>query len=230
MNQNHQDPKFKEKIDEFTGKIVRFFSLVLAASIIAFCYALTRLESGFFRILVFILSSLFGLLSIFVILVMLLGSTIEDDGKNFFLYDQKSKTEISTDELTVSSIREKLLRYMATFKRRGKLYIGDLFDDRHNIPEHFKPLFCYELLCEIADSGADAEIFLSFGLECAEIFSKYLTVNKDYDLALDVKLFFIDFSSGKKKSEDFRRYVISKKAHIEEMMLSYTKENIEKFI
>ncbi len=225
MNQNNQN----RRPDEAVSKIIRFFSIVLAISIIAFCYALARLDGGVVRMLVFILSSLFGLLAIFVVSVMILGGSIDNDGKNFFLYDRKKKTEISAEELTVATVRERLLRYMSVFKRRGRLYIGDLFDEKQNIPEHFKPLFCYELLCEIADSGADAELFLSFGLECAEIFARYLTQSKDYDLALDIKLFFIDFSSGKKKSEDFRSYVISKKAHIEKMMLSYTKENIEKF-
>jgi hypothetical protein len=230
MDQNNNSPKKTPNRDEAASKIIRFFSIILAVAIVSFCYALTRLENGFFRMIIFVLSAIFGLFSIFTIVVMILGSTIEENGRNFFLYDAKKKKEISPDELTLSSVRERLLRYMSSFKVHGRLYIGDLFDEKQHVPEHFKPLFCYELLHQIADDHADAELLLSFGLECAETFSKYLNQNKDYDLALDIKLFFIDFSTGKKKGEDFKRYVTAKKAHIEEKMMSYTKENIEKFI
>ena len=103
MNHKNLDPNIQDKLDELTGKVIRFFSVVLAASIIAFCYALARLEGGFLRTLVFILSSLLGIFSVFVILVMVAGS-IDEDERNFFLYDQKSKTEISAGTSSVDDI------------------------------------------------------------------------------------------------------------------------------
>ena len=143
--------------------------------------------------------------------------------------DKKKKQDIAISELKISEIRGRLTDFMAAFKFRGKLYIGDLFDERNRIPEHFKILFCYELLCEISENRADAEIFLSFGKECADIFSEYLTKNGDGELAMKIRAYILDFSDGNKKIEEFRDLIVSQKESLEEKMLSYTVKNIEKF-
>ena len=159
------------------------------------------------------------------------GSRLEAKTNNIFLYDKKKKQDMPVSELTVSEIRTRLAAYMSAFKFRGRLYIGDLFDEKYTqIPEAIKPLFCYELLCQIGENRSNAEIFLSFGLECAEIFSKYLSQNEDYELALKIKGFIIDFSEGNKNTEEFQEFLVSQKEQLEQKMLNYTVKNIEKFV
>jgi hypothetical protein len=151
--------------------------------------------------------------------------------RNFFLYDKKKKTDISPAELTFDSVRSKICEFMSIFKHKGKLYIGDLFSNNATVPEHFKPLFCYELLYELAtDDGLEAGVFLSFGSECAEVFAKYLRENEDYELATRIYSYIVDFESGDKRIAEFKDYMSSMSQHIESKMLGYTKENIEKFI
>ena len=119
---------------------------------------------------------------------------------------------------------------MTIFKRRGKLYIADLFDENPNIPEYFKPLFCYEILYELAsDEGMDATAFLRFGGECADVFSKYLRENGDYELANRLRSFIIEHSEDNNNTEAFKEYMKTKKEHISEKMLGYAVKNIEKF-
>ena len=231
MNQNDNfDNLTPEEKAAATDKIARFGAILLALGIILYCFSIAKLEEGFARFAASLFACLLGGIGIFIIVVVILGSKADKSRRNFFLYDKKKKQDIAVSELKISEIRGRLTDFMAAFKFRGKLYIGDLFDERNRIPEHFKILFCYELLCEISENRADAEIFLSFGKECADIFSEYLTKNGDGELAMKIRAYILDFSDGDKKTEEFRELIVSQKESLEEKMLSYTVKNIEKFV
>lgn len=231
MNQNDNfDNLTPEEKAAATDKITRFGAILLALGIILYCFSIAKLEEGLARFAASLFACLLGGVGIFIIVVVILGSKADKNRRNFFLYDKKKKQDIAVSELKISEIRGRLTDFMAAFKFRGKLYIGDLFDERNRIPEHFKILFCYELLCEISENRADAEIFLSFGKECADIFSEYLTKNGDGELAMKIRAYILDFSDGDKKTEEFRELIVSQKESLEEKMLSYTVKNIEKFV
>jgi len=226
-DQNNQNMPSLEEIGE---KIIRFGAILVAAAIILFCFAYTKIESPLLQAVAFGFSGLLGCVGIFIIVVIAVGMRAEKHKTNFFLYDKKKKKNIELGELTVAEIRRRTTEFMSTFKHRGKLYIGDLFDESRHIPEHFKPLFCYEVLCQIAEgSSSQAETFLSFGFECAEVFSKYLSQNSDYELASKIKSYIAEYSDGEHKTEGFCSYISEQKQSIEEKMLNYTVTNIEKF-
>lgn len=217
-------------IEEVGEKIIRFGAILVAAAIILFCFAYTKIESPLLQAVAFGFSGLLGCVGIFIIVVIAAGIRAEKHKTNFFLYDKKKKKNIELCDLTVTEIRKRLSDFMSTFKHRGKLYIGDLFDESRHIPEYFKPLFCYEVLCQIAEgSKSQAETFLSFGFECAEVFSKYLSQNSDYELASRIKSYIAEYSGGEHKTESFCSYISEQKQSIEEKMLNYTVTNIEKF-
>ncbi len=227
---NDQNNQNTPNIEEVSEKIIRFGAILVAAAIILFCFAYTKIESPLLQALAFGFSGLLGCVGIFIIVVMVAGMRAEKHKTNFFLYDRRKKKNIEPCDLTVTEIRKRLSDFMSTFKHRGKLYIGDLFDESRHIPEHFKPLFCYEVLCQIAEgSNAQAETFLSFGFECAEVFSKYLSQNSDYELASRIKSYIAEYSDGDHKTESFCSYIAEQKQYIEEKMLNYTVTNIEKF-
>ena len=226
-NVNDLTPEERAAIND---KITRFGAILVAVGVVMYCFSITKIDQGFLRLLVSILACLIGALGIFIIIVVVAGSKAEKQKRNFFLYDRKKKQNIDVSELNISSVREKIADFMAAFKIRGKLYVGDLFDEKNRIPDHFKTLFCYELLCQISEQRANAEIFLSFGKECADIFSEYLTKNGDGELAMKIRAYILDFSDGDKKTEEFRELIVSQKESLEEKMLSYTVKNIEKFV
>ncbi len=227
---NDQNNQNNPSIEEIGEKVIRFGAILIAAAIILFCFAYTKIESPLLQMLAFGLSTLLGCVGIFIIVVIAVGMRAEKHKTNFFLYDKKKRKNIDPCELTVAEIRKRLEEFMSSFKHRGKLYIGDLFDERRHIPEHFKPLFCYEVLCQIAEgSNSQAETFLSFGFECAEVFSKYLSQNADYELASKIKTYIAEYSDGEHKAEGFCSYISEQKQSIEEKMLNYTVTNIERF-
>ena len=228
------DKENKEKREEILReariKMIKTASVVIAVAIVLACYAYTQLDNVMMQMTIYIVSSFISTVAgLFIFGALALGREAKNR-HNFFLYERKSKTDIPVSSLTVKRIREKLLEFMSIFKRRGKLYIGDLFDENPSIPEHFKPLFCYEILYEIAtDDGINASAFLSFGGECADIFTKYLRWNEDYELANKLRVFITDFSAEQNNSASFKAYIQTKKEYIEEKMLSYTVKNIDKF-
>ena len=228
---NKEKQNANEVFREARIKIVKIASVGIAGAIILACYAYTQIDDAAIQMILYSIASLISTVSGLFILGAVSIGRAQKNRKNFFLYDRKRRAEISPSELTVATVRERLLDFMSIFKRHGKLYVGDLFDERARIPEHFKPLFCYEILYEIAieDGGMDAKAFLSFGGECADIFSKYLRENEDYELATKIRSFVFDYSKENDNSDSFKEYISAKKAHIEAKMLGYAKKNIEKF-
>jgi len=227
LNPNNNN---KDDNREIASKVAKFGAIVLGSAIILACFAYAKITNPILQITIGIIAAIIGCLGIFLLITVIYSIKASGANNNFFLYDKKKKQNIPISELTVAEIRMRLFSLMSIFKYKGKLYIGDLFSEDKNIPECFRTLFCYELLCEISEKNcAEAEIFLSFGNECANIFYKYLSENADYDLARDIKIYINDFSSGNNRVEEFHKYIISKKQQIEEKMLIYTVENIDKF-
>ena len=219
-----------EKRREARIKIIKFASVIIGGAIVLACYSFTKVEDSFLQMMLYGLSALMCSFSSILIMGAVAIGNFEKNRHNFFLYDKKKKADIPVSSLTVENIREKLHAFMSIFKRRGKLYVGDLFDDNPNIPDCFKPLFCYEILYELAtNDGIDAVAFLGFGSECADIFTRYLRENEDYELANTLLGFVSEFSAENNNSESFKEYLKTKKTHIEEKMLGYTVKNIEKF-
>ena len=227
--QNFEDMP-KEFLEKMTRRLSNFGAVMIGAAIIGVCFAIAKLDGETERLLTIVISCIVGAAGIFLMIVAGVGLSEMREKHNFFLYNKKSKSEMAISELTVSEIRNRLTAFMSAFKYRGKLYIGDLFDERQRIPDHFKTLICYEILCQIGDkSGADSENFLSFGNECAEVFYKYLSQNGDWEIALRIKTYILEFAEGKTSAEEFRGYIASQKQHLEEKMLDFTVKNIKKF-
>ena len=228
---NKEKQGASEALREARIKVVKIASVGIAGAIVLACYAYTQIDDAVTQTALYCIASFISTIAgLFIFGAASIGRA-EKNRKNFFLYDRKKKMEIEPSELTVATVRERLLDFMAIFKRRGKLYIGDLFDERARIPEHFKTLFCYEILYELAidDGGMDAGAFLSFGNECADIFAKYLRQNGDYELATSIRGFICDYSGENSNSASFKDFMRTKKEHIEKKMLEYTRENITKF-
>ncbi len=229
-NNNNLNDIPKEAIETMARRLSNFGAILIGAAVIGVCFSIAKIEDEIFKLVGIALSGLVGAAGIFLMIVASVGAKNEFPKHNFFLYDKKGRKDIALSELTVSLVRERIALFMSSFKRRGKLYIGDLFDERMRIPEHFKTLFCYEILCQMGEStGADPKTFLSFGLECADTFYGYLAYNGDHELALKLKSFILDFSEGKENAEEFVSFLSSQKEYMEGKMLEFTVKNIKKF-
>lgn len=229
MNQNNEHDT--NSLPGIAGsRITKIASVMMGISVIIACYSYAKAGNGFGQIALYALAAFIFVVAAFLMFIVIAAHIAAKNKNNFFLYDKKTKQNIPTEALTFEGVRSRVLEFMSVFKYRGKLYMGDLFSDDRTVPESFKPLFCYEILYELAtDDGIRAESFLSFGTECASIFSKYLGQNDDHELAARICGFIYDFSSGNKDVGKFQEYIQSQRDHIKSKMLGYTVENIRKF-
>ena len=231
MNHNNRphDLPSAEEIEQFNDRLTAFAAVIIAIGVILGCFSYAKVEELWLQVVLFIGAGFLVLFGCFLILVVKVGSKQEVRKVNLFLFDRKEGQPLSPDDLTIETVRERICAYMSAFKHRGKLYIGELFDDPH-ISEPLKTLFCYELLCQIAEDGGEkAKIFLSYGYECSQTFADYLTACEDYDLAQKLKCFALDFPKRSEILQEFTCFMESQKEHLQEKMLDYTVRNIDKF-
>ena len=211
-------------------KLIKVASVMIAIAIVVICYGIAKVDNENSRMIVYSIGWGLALVGAFLIFTTLSAMRSLKNRRNFFLYDKKKKSEISPAELTFDTVRAKICEFMSIFKHRGKLYVGDILGENTTVPEHFKPLFCYELLYELAiNEGLDAGVFLSFGDECASVFAKHLRQNEDYELANALYSYISDFSAGNRRVAEFKSFMNGQCEHIREKMLKYAQDNIEKF-
>lgn len=214
--------------------MVRIACVLFAIAIAAICFAIARVESVGVRIAIFAVSAIPILSGSLFCLVAGVSKYSQTHKRNYFLYNKKLKGDIPVAELGIELIRERVADYMAIFKRGGKIYIGELFEDKPYAPiKEMRPLICYELLYEIAEQGAGAEqygkVFLGYGEECAQIFMTYLSAASDYELARSVSEYICGYNKGE-DALDFCLFLEGKAEYIRERMLDYTKRNIHRFV
>ncbi len=228
-NDQNRDLK-AEQIREATIKMNKLAAVLIAIAVIAACYSYTKVTDGFLQMVIYWISAVLCMVASIFISTAFSVRRAQKHRRNFFLYDKKKKADILPSELSFETVRRRICEFMSIFKHRGKLYVGDLFSENATVPEHFKPLFCYELLYELAtNDGLDAAVFLSFGSECADVFAKYLRQNEDYELANNIYSYIVDFESGNRRTAEFKEYINTKGEHIQSKMLGYAVDNIEKF-
>jgi hypothetical protein len=137
--------------------MIKLAAVMIGAAIVACCYSYTKVDEVIVRILILAMSLITIGVAVLMISAVIFARRADKSRNNFFLYDRKTKKEISVGELTFKEMRVRLLGFMSVFRHKGKIYIGDLLADGKTVPEQFKPLFCYELLYELAtDDGLDA--------------------------------------------------------------------------
>lgn len=212
--------------------LYKLAAVLLAVGFIVFCVGIAKVEAPFWRFTLISVGSVLAFFGITFILTINSAKKFAKQKHNYFLYDRKTKKDIDIDSLTFSDIRAKVQKYMSFFKRGGKLYVGDLFNNDIKIPAAIRTLFCYELLYEISDGGAGVEKakrFLSFGNECAGVFYSYLTAAGENQLAEKLRVYFHDHSNGDDNSEKLRRFLDANKPYLEAAIIKFTKDHINEF-
>lgn len=229
MNNNQNKPN---ALKADFSPLYKFCAVLIAISIVLAAFTYKKIEGATIQILLYSFAGLMASFAILLISTARKAQKLSDRNVNYFLYDKKLDSDRNIDTLTFPEIRVKIQKYMGMFKRGKKLYLGDLFDERINIPKAYRPLFCFELLYEMTDDKnpeGRIKTFLSFGVECAGAFYAHLSSAGESQLAEDLKRFFSDYAEGKNNTEEFSLYLRSKKEHIENSTIKYLKEHINEF-
>lgn len=212
--------------------LYKLAAVLLAIGFIVLCIGFVKAEAPFWRFLLISSGSALSFFGIMFIFTINSAKKFAKQKHNYFLYDRKTKKDMDINALTFSHIRSKVQKYMSFFKRGGKLYVGDLFNNDISIPPAIRTLFCYELLYEISDGSAGiekAKRFLSFGNECAGVFYAYLSAAGEIQLAEKLRLYFSEHANGDDNSERLHRFLDANKTYLEAAVVKFTKDHIGEF-
>lgn len=229
-NRDNKNPN--ENMSAGLTPVYRLCAIIAAAAIVLCAFVYTRVSEIPLKIALYVVCAAAMLFAIIVFSSALKVKKMLEGKINYFLYDKKSRKSKSVDSLSFAEIREKICNYMSMFRRGKRLYLGDLFDENIKVPSAFRPLFCYELLYEMSENGADEGkigAFLALGQECAGTFYVHLTSAGENEMAEDIKRYFSEFSSGNKNEKEFAKYLAQKREHIESSVMRYLKEHINEF-
>ncbi len=212
--------------------VYKIAAIILAIGILTACFALVKIEGPILQFVILSVGSVLSAFGIILIFAARSAKKFTGQGRNYFLYDRKTKKNKSVDSLTLLDIRLKIQKYMSLFRRGKRLYVGDLFNNDIQIPPAIRTLFCYELLYEISESPASsdkAKLFLSFGNECADVFYSYLSAAGETQLAEKIRGYFNEFSESENTAEKFHRFLDANRPYLDAAIVKYTKDHIDEF-
>lgn len=216
------DRKHSERI------FLRVATVLFGISLILVAVAFTKISALELRILLIALAALPFVFAAFLVYIVILSHRAQKGGHNYFLYDRSIKGNMPLEKLTSAHVSERIMHYMALFRRGKQLYISSLFDEKGGAPEVFKPLFCYQLLgmMSVCREPEQWRAFLDGGKELADVFSTYLLKENEDELCREVQHF---MAETQEDTEPFRAYLESKSEYLAQRMLEYTKKHLHEF-
>lgn len=153
-----------------------------------------------------------------------------DKNPNYFLYNPQAKRNTSVQKLTFATVNSRMNRFLSKYATsEGKIWNDRVLDNPYlDMPAEFKPLVAYKLLFGLAEKDAEA------GWRCLENASddtvhficNGLRANNDNDFATALENLMLQKPVNIKVIRD---YLLRNKKYVQNKMLKYTVENIEKF-
>ena len=181
-----------------------------------------------------------ALLVIFGIVLMLLGCSLlffaltvaTDERANFFLYDSKTKSNISPEELDFDRINKKLTYLMTRLtSNAAKVWTDNVFESSGELFEgddSYIPLVAYKILYDLGDR-ADEGIWNLYVMADSGIINsivRALELNEDGELGKACK-FLHENANG--NYDRTARFLEDNKKYIQNKVLKYVKANINRF-
>lgn len=155
-----------------------------------------------------------------------------DENANFFLYDQRSKRNISVDSLEFEGVNKKMTYVMTKLvSNASKVWTSNLFSDNKEFFEEnelFKPLVAYKVLYDLIDRSNESiwNLYLMADKSVIASIADALGMNADDDLGKAIKFLHEnaagDYDRTRKFLDDNRKYIQNK-------MTKFVKANISRF-
>lgn len=153
-----------------------------------------------------------------------------DKNPNYFLYNPKTKRNISVQKLTFETVNSRMNRFLSKYATsEGKIWNERVLDNPYlEMPEEFKPLVAYKLLFGLADKDAE------MGWKCLENASSDtvrficngLRANGDNEFAATIERLTAEKPVNIRVLRD---YLVRNKRYVQKKMLNYAIANIESF-
>ncbi len=179
-------------------------------------------------ILLGIVSIILGVaLAVFAVVV---GSA---ESANFFLYDQKLKSNIPIDELNFDIVNKKMTYVMTRLtSNASKVWTDNVFDEDSEIfadgDDSFVPLVAYKILYDLSERANESiwNLYLMADSSIIDAIASAVEYNDDEELAKAFKYLHENASGSYERTEKF---LADNKKYIQSKMVKYVKTNIDRF-
>ena len=180
-----------------------------------------------------------ALFIVFGVVLIILGCSLlffaaivsTDETANYFLYDNKKKSNVSIEELDFEKINKKMTYVMANLSSSAaKVWTENVFESENEIFENeaYKPLVAYKMLYDLVDRANESVWNLYVLADKAIIASIASALEMNLDGELGKALTFLH-ENADGSYERTKKFLSDNKRYIENKMLKYVKTNINKF-
>lgn len=185
----------------------------------------------FAKICLIIISLLCILMGVGVLFLLYLA---RDTDPNFFLYDSKTGTNISAEELTFDRVNSRMSYFMTTLTTsQEKLWSQNALgsDPEHfGVNEVYKPLAAYKMLYDLIeiDSPEGWQMFLCASPATIDTLTQALLLNGE-DAMVQSLLHAYNSAAGRDDTEWLRDFLMGNRKYISRRMMNYVHKNMEWF-
>ncbi|MBO5883929.1 MAG: hypothetical protein J6Q78_05950 [Clostridia bacterium] len=153
-----------------------------------------------------------------------------DMNSNYFLYDAKTKKNVSLQKLTFQTVNARMNRYISYYaSSEGKLWTeGVLESPELDMGEEFKPLVAYKLLYDLAEANSENawKCFEVCGEGTVECICSWIASAGDAEMADNI----IKMKQLRPYNGAYiKDYLVRNRKYLQSRMFKYVYENIDKF-
>ncbi|MBR6781692.1 MAG: hypothetical protein IKM33_00645 [Clostridia bacterium] len=215
-----------------TAIVLLVLAGVLILGGIALLLFLVPGAAAFFKVCMVIISILFVLMGLGLLYVLYLG---RDNNPNFFLYDTKTRRNISSEELTFDRVNSRMSYFLTTLSTsQEKLWRDNILADngtgRFGVNDVYRPLTAYKMLYDLAELDRPEGWALFLCATPATIETLLDALEENGEEAMSKALYHAYTSaSGSNDVEWLRDFLSGNAKYIRRRMLGYVQKNIDWF-
>lgn len=204
--------------------------LLVVSGILCFVFGAGSSE-GALKVLFIILGITVILLGVALALLSFAFGSAEK--ANFFLYDQKLKSNIALDDLDFELINKKMTFVMSKLTTSAsKVWTENVFESDSDVftdgDDRFVPLVAYKILYDLSQRGNEGvwNLYLMADSSIIDSIAAAIELNGDEELANAFRFLHENAAGSFDRTE---RFLADNKKYIQAKMVKYVKANIDRF-
>ena len=225
---------YMEKIKNFVKQNLQIVLFVLCGILVVSGILVMIFGGGESEGAMKVLFIIFGIVLIvlgcaLLFFAMIVGS---DETANFFLYDSKTKSNISVDEVDFALVNKRMTFIMTKLSSTAsQVWTENVFENNEDIlgeDDSFAPLVAYKILYDLSDRANESiwNLYVMADPAIIDAIVAGLAKNDDNELGNAFKFLHSNANGNYDRTEKFLN---DNKKYIQNKMVKYVKTNIEKF-
>ena len=223
-----------EKIKSFVKQNLQLILLVLCGVLVISGILVIVFGGGNSESWLKVMFIIFGIVLIALGCSLLFFAAIvgSDESANFFLYDGKTKSNVSIDDLDFETVNRKMTFVMTKLSSTAsQVWTENVFEQENEVfdgDDSFVPLVAYKILYDLSDRANESiwNLYVMADASIIDSIVSALEANDDGDLGKAFKYLHENAEGNYERTEKF---LADNKKYIQNKMVKYVKTNINRF-